>query len=92
VVSTGIGRHQRIRSQRFCLTGRFRAARAPAPVWKNRGTSMSRATAGRPARRLPQTELDHQQPDVVVPTHEKATPTERDHDIHAACKTVDYTK
>jgi len=29
---------------------------------------------------------------VVVPTHEKATAAERDHDIHEACKTVDYTK
>jgi hypothetical protein len=29
---------------------------------------------------------------VVVPTHENATPAQRDRDIHAACKTVDYTK
>ena len=29
---------------------------------------------------------------VVVPTHEKATPAQRDRDIHAACKSVDYTK
>ena len=29
---------------------------------------------------------------VVVPTREKATAAERDHDIHEACKTVDYTK
>lgn len=29
---------------------------------------------------------------VVVPTHEKATPAQRDHDIHDACKSVDYTK
>jgi hypothetical protein len=29
---------------------------------------------------------------VVVPTHEKATAAERDHDIHEACKTVDYSK
>ena len=29
---------------------------------------------------------------VVVPTHEKATPAQRDRDIHDACKSVDYTK
>jgi len=29
---------------------------------------------------------------VVVPTHEKATAAQRDHDIHEACKTVDYSK
>jgi hypothetical protein len=29
---------------------------------------------------------------VVVPTHENATPAQRDRDIHAACKTVDYTR
>ena len=29
---------------------------------------------------------------VMVPTHEKATAAQRDRDIHAACKTVDYTK
>jgi hypothetical protein len=29
---------------------------------------------------------------VVVPTHEKATAAKRDHDIHEACKTVDYSK
>jgi hypothetical protein len=29
---------------------------------------------------------------VAVPTHEKSTAAERDHDIHEACKTVDYTK
>ncbi len=29
---------------------------------------------------------------VVVPTREKATAAERAHDIHEACKTVDYTK
>ena len=29
---------------------------------------------------------------VVVPTHENATPAQRDHDIHDACKTVDYSK
>jgi hypothetical protein len=29
---------------------------------------------------------------VVVPTREKGTAAQRDRDIHAACKTVDYTK
>ena len=29
---------------------------------------------------------------VAVPTHAKATAAQRDHDIHEACKTVDYTK
>ncbi len=29
---------------------------------------------------------------VVVPTHEKATPAQRDRDIHDACKSIDYTK
>ena len=29
---------------------------------------------------------------VVVPTHEKATPAQRDRDIRDACKTIDYTK
>jgi hypothetical protein len=29
---------------------------------------------------------------VVVPTRAKATAAGRDRDIHAACKTVDYTK
>jgi len=29
---------------------------------------------------------------VVVPTHGKATAAQRDHDIHEACKTVDYTR
>ncbi len=29
---------------------------------------------------------------VVVPTHEKATPAQRDRDIHDACKSVDYSK
>ena len=29
---------------------------------------------------------------VIVPTREKATAAQRDHDIHEACKTVDYTK
>jgi hypothetical protein len=29
---------------------------------------------------------------VVVPTKEKATAAQRDHAIHDACKTVDYTK
>ena len=29
---------------------------------------------------------------VVVPTHENATPAQRDRDIHDACKSVDYTK
>jgi hypothetical protein len=29
---------------------------------------------------------------VLVPTHEKATAAERDHDIRDACKTVDYSK
>ena len=29
---------------------------------------------------------------VVVPTRGKATATERDRDIHEACKTLDYTK
>lgn len=29
---------------------------------------------------------------VIVPTHEKATPAQRDRDIHDACKSVDYSK
>lgn len=29
---------------------------------------------------------------VVVPTHERATPAQRDHAIRDACKTIDYTK
>ena len=29
---------------------------------------------------------------VVVPTHERATPAQRDRDIRDACKTIDYTK
>ena len=29
---------------------------------------------------------------VMVPSQGKATTAERDHDIHEACKTVDYTK
>ena len=29
---------------------------------------------------------------VLVPTHERDTAAQRDRDIHAACKSVDYTK
>jgi len=29
---------------------------------------------------------------VVVPTHARATPAQRDHALRDACKTIDYTK
>jgi len=29
---------------------------------------------------------------VIVPTREKATPAQREHDLREACKNIDYTK